>query len=150
MKVKKNTKIIFGVSLIFLGIIVLFITAVPALSGSEITISEIKTNAEDYKDRHITTEGFIVPDSISWDADSIELGFTIEDEEGNELEVIHNGVEPDNFSDDVIVIVHGYILDNGVFEAERVQTRCPSSYEGEDMEDYDSEFHRELELNGDD
>src|SRR5699024_12261756 len=65
------------------------------------------------------------------------------DEEGNELDVIHNGVEPDNFSDDVIVIVHGYILDNGVFEAERVQTRCPSSYEGEDMEDYDSEFHRE-------
>ena len=55
------------------------------------------------------------------------------------LPIIYNGVKPDNFSDDVIVIVEGFIRDNGVFEAEKVQTKCPSKYEGEDTENYDME-----------
>lgn len=145
---KKNMKIILGVSTLFLSIIILLITATPAASGSEISILEVNTNAQEYEDRHITTEGFIAPDSIEWDADAVELKFTIEDDDGNQLDVTHNGVEPDNFTDDVIVIVHGYILGDGTFDAERVQTRCPSTYEGEDIEDYDAEHHRELQLDG--
>lgn len=146
---KKNTKVILGVGAIFLSIVILLIAAIPASSGLEISISEAKTNSSDYKDRYITTEGFIVPESINWDADAIELSFTIDDDQDNQLDVIHNGVQPDNFSDDVIVIVHGHLLDDKTFEADRVQTRCPSSYEGEDMEDYDSEYHRSLKLNDD-
>lgn len=145
---KKNTKVILGISALFLSTIILLVIATPASSGSEISISEIKNNASEYEDRYITTEGYIAPDSESWDADAVELSFTIEDDDLNQLDVVFNGIKPDNFSDDVIVIVHGYILDDGTFEAERVQTRCPSTYEGEDMEDYDSEHHRELQLDG--
>lgn len=129
---KRNTKVLFGGSAIVLSILILLITATPASSGSEITILEAIENVEKYEGRYITTEGYIVPGTIDWNAEAIELRFSIEDEEGNELQVFHNGVKPDNFSDDVIVIVHGYLLDENTFEAERVQTRCPSSYEGED------------------
>lgn len=54
-------------------------------------------------------------------------------------------MRPDNFSDDLIVIVHGYLGENGVFEAGKVQTGCPSAYEGEDPENYDPEMHRDMD-----
>ncbi|SDZ67190.1 cytochrome c-type biogenesis protein CcmE [Evansella caseinilytica] len=139
----KNTKVILAGCAIFLSIIILLVTATPASSGSEISLLEARVNADQYKDRYLTTEGFLQPGSVDWNPDKVELRFTIEDDENNQLQVFHHGVKPDNFSDDVIVIVHGYLKD-GLFEAERVQTRCPSVYEGEDPDDYDEEFHRNL------
>jgi len=141
----KNTKVLFGGAMIFISIIILLITATPASSGSEISIEQIKQNSEEFTDRYITTEGFLVEGSVEWNADDIELEFQIKDEEGNVLPIFYKGVSPDNFSDDVIVIVHGHIGDDGVFGAEKVQTRCPSAYEGEDPENYDPEMHREID-----
>ncbi|MDQ0257797.1 cytochrome c-type biogenesis protein CcmE [Evansella vedderi] len=141
---KKNTKVFLGSSALLLSILILLITATPASSGSEISILEAKVNGAQYEGRYVTTEGFLQAGSVDWRADEIELRFTIEDEEGNTLDVFHHGVRPDNFSDEVIVIVHGYLQEDGVFEAERVQTRCPSVYEAEDPENYDADFHREL------
>ncbi|WP_078593292.1 cytochrome c maturation protein CcmE [Evansella clarkii] len=139
----KNTKVILGGCAVFLSIMILLITATPASSGSEISILEAKINESQYEGRYITTEGFLVNGSVDWEPDTIELRFTLEDEDGNELDVYHHGVRPDNFSDDVIVIVHGF-LNDGILEAEKVQTRCPSAYEGEDPDNYDPDFHREL------
>lgn len=134
---KRNTKVFFAGGAIVLSILILLITATPSASGSEISITEAITNPEKYEDRYITTEGFILPGSIDWNSDDIELKFTIYDEEESELDVIHHGVQPDNFSDDLIVIIHGYLLEDGTFDAERVQTRCPSTYEGEDPKNHD-------------
>lgn len=143
---KKNTKVLLGGGMIFLSIIVLLITATPASSGSEISIGHMKDNAAELTDRYITTEGFLVKGSVEWDADKIELRFELDDEEGRVLPVYHKGIQPDNFSDDVIVIIHGYFQEDGVFEAEKVQTRCPSVYEGEDPDDYDPDMHREMDI----
>ncbi|WP_280772246.1 cytochrome c maturation protein CcmE [Salipaludibacillus daqingensis] len=148
----KNTKVLFGGAMIFLSIIVLLITATPASSGSEISIEQINQNSQEYMERYITTEGFLVEGSVDWNADEIKLNFDLKDEQGNILPIFYQGVRPDNFSDDVIVIVHGYLGDDGVFEADKVQTRCPSVYEGEDPDSYDPEIHREMdrELNPED
>ncbi|UCZ52502.1 cytochrome c maturation protein CcmE [Bacillus shivajii] len=146
---KKNTKVIFGGSLILVSILILLVAATPSSSGSEINISEALENASQYDGRYVTTEGFLIEETIIWDADNIEIRFEIEDEDGNRLPVYHHGVRPDNFSDGVIVIVHGYLNQDDYFEAERVQTRCPSVYEGKDPEEYDKEFHRELLQNED-
>lgn len=147
---KKNTKVILGSCALLFSILILLITATPASSGMEISILEAKVNAERYEGRYITTEGFLIEDSVDWRANEIELRFTVEDEDGNTMDIFHHGVRPDNFSDGVIVIVHGYLQEDGVFDAERVQTRCPSVYEGEDPENYDAEFHRELYREGTD
>ncbi|PYZ93402.1 hypothetical protein CR194_09470 [Salipaludibacillus keqinensis] len=142
---KKNTKVLLGGAMIFLSIIVLLITATPASSGSEISIEQINQNSQDYMERYITTEGFLVEGSVDWNADEIKLNFDLKDDQGNILPIFYKGVRPDNFSDDVIVIVHGYLGEDGVFEADKVQTRCPSVYEGEDPENYDPELHREMD-----
>ncbi|MCE7792818.1 cytochrome c maturation protein CcmE [Salipaludibacillus sp. CUR1] len=143
---KKNTKVLIGGGMIFLSILILLITATPASSGSEVPIEQLKQQPEEFEERYITTEGFLVEGSVDWNPDEIELRFEIKDEEGLVLPVFYHGVQPDNFSDDVIVIVHGYTQEDGLFEAEKVQTRCPSVYEGEDPDKYDPELHREMDI----
>ncbi|MGN7401348.1 cytochrome c maturation protein CcmE [Cytobacillus praedii] len=142
----KNKKIIFGLSLFAAAIMIMFFSTMPSAGSKEITIEELLT--ENYKDEYVLTQGMLKQDSVKWDADKIELTFEIFDEETNaSLPIIYNGVKPDNFSDDVIVIVEGFIRGNGVFEAEKVQTKCPSKYEGEDTENYDMEMHKNMNEN---
>lgn len=107
-------------------------------------MDEVVQNYGTYKDDYIMTQGLLDQDSVEWDAEKIELKFKIYEEGKETLQIRYEGVKPDNFSKDVIVIVEGFIGENGVFEAEKVQTKCPSKYEGEDIENYDSEMHKEM------
>lgn len=141
---KKNMKVLLGSSVIIISILTLLIIATPASSGKEVTISHINENRTELKDTYITTEGLLVDGSVEWNADDIELKFMLEGEDGAEIPVIYHGVEPDNFTDEVIIIIQGYLNDQGIFEAEKVQTRCPSTYEGIDPDEYDPEIHRKM------
>ncbi len=144
----KNTKVLLAGSTIIVAILILLIAATPGASGTEIPLAQAVTNPEQYKDRYVNTEGFLVEESIDWRADEIELRFNLVDEDGNTLSVFYDRVRPDNFSEGVIVLLGGYIQSDGVFYAERVQTRCPSSYEGEKPEEgYDPAVHQETQGN---
>lgn len=140
---KKNTLVMIG-GFVFAGaIIFLLMAATPGSSGIEIELKELLQNQEKYKDDFVTVEGLLIEDSIKWDAQKIQLEFDVKDTEENKLHVVYNGVKPDNFSEGVIVILQGYTDQKDSFLAESVKTRCPSKYEGEDMEDYDPEMHKE-------
>lgn len=145
---KKNTKVLLGGTAIIVTILILLIAATPGASGTEVSLAETITNGEKYDERYVTTQGFLIEESIDWRADEIELRFDIEDEEGNILPVFYKGVRPDNFSEGVIVILGGYIVPDEPFQAEKVQTKCPSKYEGEDPDNYDPEFHKEINKSG--
>lgn len=144
----KNKKIMFGLSLVAAAFIILFFTTMPSAGSKEVTIEELMNNKKTYKGEYVLTQGLLKKESVKWDADKIELKFEIY-EEGKEVElpVRYMGVKPDNFSEDVIVIVEGFFQKDGVFEAEKVQTKCPSKYEGEDPENYDVEMHKEMNKN---
>lgn len=144
----KNKKIMFGLTLVAAAFIVLFFTTMPSAGSKEVSIEELLKNKNSYKNEYVLTQGLLNKDSVEWNADKIELKFEIY-EDGKEvyLPVVYMGVKPDNFSDDVIVIVEGFLKENGVFEAEKVQTKCPSKYEGEDPENYDVEMHKEINKN---
>lgn len=141
---KKNTKMLMGFSAIFIGIVILLIAATPGSSGTELTLEEFIKEPLKYEDRYVMTQGNLIEDSIKWDADKIELRFDIQDEKSNILHVVHQGVKPDNFSEGVIVMVEGFVNADGSFTAEKVQTKCPSKYEGEDPSNYDPEMHEKL------
>ena len=140
----KNKKIIAALSLMAVAIFIMAFSSMPSAGSKEITISEVVNDADKFDGDYIMTEGLLNKESIQWDADKIELRFEIIDENDLALPVYYKGVQPDNFTDDVIVIVEGFIGENGVFEAETVLTKCPSKYEGEDMENYDGEMHKEI------
>jgi cytochrome c-type biogenesis protein CcmE len=140
---KKNTMVTIGGLIIAGAIVFLLMAATPGSSGVEISLKELTENQQKYEDNYVTVEGLLIADSVLWDADKIEIQFQVKDNDGNTLHVIHNGVKPDNFTEGVIVILQGNpSKEKGEFVAETVKTRCPSKYEGENMENYDSEAHK--------
>lgn len=140
---KKNTLVMIGGFVIAGAILFLLMAATPASSGIELKLKDLLENQEKYKDDFVTVEGLLVEESIDWNSEKIQLKFDVKDTEGNKLHVIYNGVKPDNFSEGVIVILQGHTDKKDTFLAESVKTRCPSKYEGEDMENYDPELHKE-------
>jgi len=140
---KKNTVVMLGGFVIVGAIIFLLMAATPGSSGIELTLDELLKNQEEHKDDFVTVEGLLIEDTIKWDADKIELKFDVKDNDGNLMHVIYNGTKPDNFSEGVITILQGAPTKKDTFVAETVKTRCPSKYEGEDMENYDPETHKE-------
>jgi len=142
--VRKNTKLFIGGTVIFIAILSLLITATPSMGVTEVSLQEIIQNLNKYVGDYLITEGLLVEKSIRWNADDLELRFQIVDEEGKRLDVYYQGVRPDNFSDGVIVTVEGTVDRDGLFKAEKLLTKCPSKYEGQDQENYDIELHKQL------
>lgn len=140
----KNKKIITGLIVIAVALAIMLFATVPNAGGKEITISDLVNDVNRFQDDYVMTQGLLAADKVQWNSDKIELKFEIYDENDVYLPVFYKGTKPDNFSDDVIVIVDGIINEKGVLEAERIQTKCPSKYEGEDMENYDPETHQKI------
>ncbi|MCL6571411.1 MAG: cytochrome c maturation protein CcmE [Bacillus sp. (in: Bacteria)] len=140
---KKNTVVMLGGFIIAGAIVFLLMAATPGSSGIELTLDELMSNQADHKDDFVTVEGFLIEDSIEWNADKIELKFDVNDTKGNVLHVIHNGPKPDNFAEGVITILQGAPTKKDTFVAETVKTRCPSKYEGKDIKEYDPNTHKD-------
>ncbi|MDF2675481.1 MAG: hypothetical protein K0R09_3753 [Clostridiales bacterium] len=141
---KKNTIVMIGGFIIAGAIVFLLMAATPGSSGIELTMKDLLANQEKHKEDFVTVEGLLIEESIKWNADDIELKFDLKDNDGNLMHVIHKGTRPDNFSEGVIVILQGSPSKKDTFVAETVKTRCPSKYEGEDIENYDPKNHEKL------
>ena len=131
---KKNTMVMLGGFIIAGAIVFLLMAATPGSSGIELTMKEFLATQEQHKNDFVTVEGLLIEKSIQWNADKIELKFDLKDNDGNLMHVSHNGVKPDNFSEGIIVILQGSPTRKDTFVEETVKTRCPSKYEGEDVE----------------
>lgn len=140
----KNKKIITSLILMAAALMIMMFSSMPSAGSKENTISDLHKDSEKYEGEYIMTQGLLKTESIQWNADKIELQFELYDENDAVLPVFHEGIKPDNFSEDIIVIVEGFLNNEGIFEAEKVQTKCPSKYEGEDMENYDAEAHKKI------
>lgn len=140
----KNKKIVAGLIMGAAALAIMLFASMPSANSKEITISDLLQAPGRYAGEYIMTQGLLRGDSIKWDADNIRLEFEIYDEHDAVLSVYHDGIKPDNFSDGIIVIVEGFLHEEGTFEAEKIRTKCPSKYESADMENYDIEQHKKI------
>lgn len=58
------------------------------------------------------------------------FSFSLRDQQGRIVPVVLSGAKPNNFEIAVSVVAKGR-MDNGVFMASSVLTKCPSKYEGQ-------------------
>lgn len=58
------------------------------------------------------------------------FSFSLMDQQGKIVPVVLSGAKPNNFEIAVSVVAKGQ-MDNGVFRASAVLTKCPSKYEGQ-------------------
>ncbi|MBS4021177.1 MAG: cytochrome c maturation protein CcmE [Dethiobacter sp.] len=129
MKVK--TKLTITGLLVFAAVITLIVSSIMAgATGLVVTISELLADPVKYEDQYLQLEGNLIETSVRYDISNVELYFEITDGNGV-LPVLWYDVTPDNFEDDVEVIIYGYYSAGEPFRAERLETRCPSKYEEE-------------------
>lgn len=149
---KKNTMVLIGGFIIAGAIVFLLMAATPGSSGVELSLKELIATQDQHKNDYVTVEGLLVEKSVKWDAKKIQLTFDVRDKSKKNKEILHviyNGVKPDNFTDGIDTILEGAPQGNNTFKAEKVQTRCPSKYEGKDLKDmpgYNPETHKEEQL----
>ena len=72
---------------------------------------------------------YIKEKGAQYDEKSNTFSFFMKDHEGHEMAVRYNGVRPNNFELAPSVVCTGKV-ENGVFVASDIQTKCPSRYEG--------------------
>ncbi|MGF7184038.1 cytochrome c-type biogenesis protein CcmE [Desulfitispora alkaliphila] len=126
---KAKTKLIIAAAIIIITIGTLMVMGISSTSGNMVTVQQVLAADANYEDRLLRIEADLVPGSVNWSAEKVELTFQVTDGE-RKLNVLHHGIQPDNFYEGVEVILQGRYHDSEeLFIAESVQTRCPSSYE---------------------
>ena len=118
------------------GILVLAIAALVSVSlGSSVsyylTVSELLDGGSEFHDTDVRVGGKIASDTIEWNADDLELKFTIT-ENGRDLAVVYQGARPSGFQADSGILVEGRYRSDMVFQAKVLIMKCPSKYEPEE------------------
>ena len=88
----------------------------------------------------VQVAGALVEGSTKYVEATEELSFGIEDEHGNTLPVLYEGIKPGNFEEATQIVAVGTYRD-GAFYAEQLLVKCPSKYQGieDDVSEYGSE-----------
>ncbi|HLG93919.1 MAG TPA: cytochrome c maturation protein CcmE [candidate division Zixibacteria bacterium] len=66
------------------------------------------------------------------------LYFTLKDKNGDLLEISYKGVRPGNFDQATQIVAIGDYKDK-VFQADQLLVKCPSKYQGEEVQTYKAE-----------
>ncbi|SRR5581483_5185955 len=121
-QVKRKHIIALVVALAFIGI------AAFALVDNKIDYSDFSKASESGRRAQVSGT-YDKAKGSQYDAASNTFSFYMKDHAGHEMPVKYSGVRPNNFEIAPSVVCTGKV-ENGVFEASDIQTKCPSRYEG--------------------
>jgi cytochrome c-type biogenesis protein CcmE len=93
-----------------------------------VTVSEFFAKGTEFYDTNIRVAGKIADSPIDWDAEDLELRFTIT-EGGKNMSVLYHGAEPSGLKAGSNILVEGKYSSDGVFRARQLILKCPSKYE---------------------
>jgi cytochrome c-type biogenesis protein CcmE len=91
------------------------------------TVNEFLDRSSEFCDRSVRVAGKIADEPISWNAEDLELRFTIF-EDADTLPVVYEGAKPSGFKVSANILVEGRLDSDGVFHASQVLMKCPSKY----------------------
>lgn len=124
----KRKKVLFAGVVVAVAIGFLVYIAVSQFATYYLTVSEFVERGDSVYDKQVKVAGQVVPESIDRDTENFTLSFILAD--GNaSLPVVYKGVVPDTFKPDSDVVVDGKLDAQGVFQASKLITKCPSKYE---------------------
>jgi cytochrome c-type biogenesis protein CcmE len=161
----RKAKFLFGASVIVLAVATLIYSAVRETSAYFITVEEYAQSGGAHAGKQLRLAGRVSDGTVKWDPKTLDLEFVIapippkDAQEHNEagggtrtvqagltpeqiasmqLPVRYNGILPDMFAADRDVIVEGKV-EGGVFHAKTLLTTCPSKYEADPEDRYETE-----------
>lgn len=124
-----KNKYIFGgfIIVLFLGIMAYLFTQSNIKYESD--FANVKSTEHTVK----ATGSWVKEKSYEMNREQNTFSFFMKDEKGNEMKVIYEGAIPNNFESATSVVVTGS-YQNGYFHAKDILTKCPSKYEGKNVQ----------------
>jgi cytochrome c-type biogenesis protein CcmE len=146
-------KFILGGVLILAAVVYLIASSTQASAQYFLTVDELNAKGGNVVNKDVRVSGAIIGDTISYDAQTLTLKFTvahvpgdnaeIEKEGGlaevlhqavidptrSKMEVVYVGVKPDLMRNEAQAIMTGHLGADGVFYADELLLKCPTKYE---------------------
>lgn len=125
-------KYLVGGAIVLIAVIYLLYLSLGSSVSYYVTVSEFYDRGTELGDTNIRIAGKIVDNSVEWNAEELELRFTIT-EGGKNMPVIYSGAQPAGFKAGSNILVEGKYDSDGVFRATQLILKCPSKYESIDL-----------------
>ena len=93
-----------------------------------VTVSEFFAKGTELHDTNVRVAGKIADSPVDWNAQELELRFTIT-EGGDTMVVVYHGARPSTFKTGSNIMVEGEYHSDGIFRASQLILKCPSKYE---------------------
>lgn len=115
----KSTKWLIGIGIIAAAVIAIASTQLSSNVVYFFTPEEAYAKAAEISGQNIKIGGMVVPGSVVWKAEALDLSFTISDLKNHEIRVSHKGTPPDMFKEGQGVVVEGNLAPDGKSMASR-------------------------------
>ena len=146
-------KFLLGGFLILAAVVYLIVSSTQASAQYFMTIDELNAKKASIQDQNVRISGAVMGETITYDAKTLSLSFTVANVSGdnNEIEkegglavalhqavidpnrsrmrVIYVGVKPDLMRNEAQAIMTGHLGSDGVFHADELLLKCPTKYE---------------------
>jgi cytochrome c-type biogenesis protein CcmE len=127
MKTKMILKILIGVTVIGGGLGYFTYQAMQSSWSYYYSVDEFSANISDMNNYSFRIAGRVKPGSVIRDLEKMNLTFTLAGTK-TEIPVLYQGTVPENFTDDIEVVVEGRLDENKSFKAKTLMTKCESKY----------------------
>ena len=98
------------------------------LAAGQGSLIEVLAKGPDAIDQPIRLGGQVAPNSVKWDAETLDLRFTMQDVDGSHVEVHAKKAPPQMFREGIGVVVEGKYLPSGVFESNNLMVKHSNEY----------------------
>lgn len=149
----RHLKPLLGGLLMLAAVIYLVISSTAQSAEYFMTVEELQAQAATLGQRQVRVSGAVVPETVQYNADTLELTFTVANMPGSQKEIdrqgglatalrkaaadpaaarlmVHYvGPKPDLLRPEASAILAGRLRSDGVFHASEVLFKCPTRYE---------------------
>ena len=123
----KRTKLLLGVIIMVAALGYLIYGGIREAAVYYITPTELKANGASAADRSFRLGGVVVPGSLKWEPQTIQLTFRLTDGK-QEVAVQHTGSPPDLFKEGAGAIVEGRYANGNLFVANTILAKHSEEY----------------------
>ena len=127
MKTKYIFKILIGVIVIGGGLGYFTYQAMQSSWSYYYSVDEFNANIADMNNYSLRIAGRVKPGSVKRNLEKMNLTFTLAGAK-TEIPVLYEGTVPENFAEDIEVVVEGKLDSNQSFKAKTLMTKCESKY----------------------
>jgi cytochrome c-type biogenesis protein CcmE len=112
-----------------------------------LTPEELLAKGPGVYDRPVRLGGMVVPNSVQWNADSLDLRFRLTD--GKKTVLVHaHGAPPQMFRGNIGVVVEGKYTAPGIFESHNLMVKHSNEYHPPKPGEKPSDMYKTLEREG--